>query len=256
MVIDGRTEPDDLKWRVDALARLSDAQGGRGEGRGVKEELAYVRPQVLWWAYEWTGAQAHHDKYQLPKPEVHVPPNWNANADRCVVLLDEIDKADPDLPNALLDVLANKGFIPPFAGAKTVRCTQATRPLILITTNEERELPAAFLRRCLVHTLTLPEGKKLEAYLSELAERHQAHRVARLPEQQCHIIPEVAAHFMLLHEEAKQTDDYVPGTSEFLDLVQALAVLYPGRSPVARQPQLDALEQLAMFVRKSALTDR
>jgi MoxR-like ATPase len=54
-----------------------------------------------------------------------------------VLLIDEIDKADPDLPNALLEVLANNGFRVPHAlsGAGQVVCSDATRPLVVITTN-------------------------------------------------------------------------------------------------------------------------
>jgi MoxR-like ATPase len=242
-VIDGRTEPDDLKWRVDAVKRLSDAQGNKS-----REELAYVRPEALWWAYDWHSATTQAKLSGVPLPDVHLPESWKSGADRAVLLLDEIDKADPDLPNALLDVLANKGFTPPFAGAQPVRCSDATRPLIVITTNEERELPAAFLRRCLVLTLELPGGDALLDYLIDLATRHQQQRQRDQPGcGTCKVIQEAARQFVALRNEADKLDDYLPSTSEFLDLVQALAVLYPDNEPV----QTERIELLKQFVRKS-----
>lgn len=242
MVIDGRTEADDLKWRVDAVARLSDAQAGKSRG-----ELQYVRPQALWWAYDWGSAQRQASRCGSAAPDALVSNAWQAAPDRAVLLLDEIDKADPDLPNALLDVLANKGFTPPFKGAPAVLCSEATRPLIVITTNEERELPAAFLRRCLVLTLDMPKGDALRQEFIRLAERHQAQRLTTQPTQRCEVIEEAASHFMTLRAEAERSDDYLPGTSEFLDLVRALAVLHPGDKAL----QSERLQLLSRFVRKS-----
>jgi MoxR-like ATPase len=248
VVIDGRTEPDDLKWRVDAVKRLSDAQAQR-----VRDEHCYVRPELLWWAYDWAGAQQQAHIAQVPPPDVAVPAGWHPGTGRAVVLLDEIDKADPDLPNALLEVLANTGFTPPFAGAPRVACTDQTRPLVVITTNEERELPAAFLRRCLVVTLELPKDPAaLGAELIRLATRHE--RQQRLaqpapagPRIAEAVITRAAEVFMDTRSDAQRKGDYLPGTAEFLDLIRALATLYPGQPDQQRQQ----IELLVGFVRKS-----
>ncbi|WP_338416773.1 MoxR family ATPase [uncultured Sphaerotilus sp.] len=244
VVIDGRTEPQDLMWRVDAIKRLSDAQAHRAQA-----EMHYVQPQVLWWAYQWSSAhQQTVGQCQLPPP--HVPPaGWDAEHGRAVLLIDEIDKADPDLPNALLDVLANKGFTPPFAGAGPVRCTDRTRPLIVITTNEERELPAAFLRRCLSITLELPGSEaELRAELVRLGTQHQTHlvKLGRWPGT-CRLLEDAADRVIAARKDAVQRGDYLPGTSEYLDLIGALATLYPD-DQVKQQQQLDLLTR---FIRKS-----
>jgi MoxR-like ATPase len=241
VVIDGRTEPEDLKWRVDAVKRLSDAQGRR-----AKTELAYVRPGVLWYAYDWDGAHAQARRAGLRAGEAVAPAGWDAASDRSVVLLDEIDKADPDLPNALLEVLANTGFTPPFAGGRPVACSEATRPLVVITTNEERELPAAFLRRCLVLTLELPkERAALLAELLRLAREHAPRwpRPAGVGDAPLIDEPQIrnaADLFLDVRAEAQRKGDYLPSTSEFLDLVRALASLYPGDA-TAQEGQLGAL---------------
>src|SRR5512140_518366 len=75
-----------------------------------------------------------------------------------VVLIDEIDKADPDLPNNLLVALGSLEFSVPYIKTGPVRA--ATPPLVMITSNEERELPAAFLRRCVTLNLTGPSAEK------------------------------------------------------------------------------------------------
>jgi MoxR-like ATPase len=150
-----RFEPHELRYRFDAVRRLADAQAGeRDLGANAKR---YWRPGVLWKAYGWSSAWRF-----LPDAERVADPKGH------VVLIDEIDKADSDLPNSLLDVLAQRSFqVEPVTepiGGPTVQA-----PLIIITTNEERDLPAAFLRRCIV--LSLAAG---DDYAGWLVER-QAH---------------------------------------------------------------------------------
>lgn len=79
---------------------------------------------------------------------------------RVVVLIDEIDKADSAVPNALLEALGTGSFTPP--GRKSI--TAKRWPLIIVTTNEDRPLPPAFLRRCLVHNMDPKQGE-LQAWL-------------------------------------------------------------------------------------------
>jgi MoxR-like ATPase len=243
VVIDGRTEPHDLMWRADAVKRLSDAQAHR-----VRGELHYVRPEALWWAYDWGSAQQQAMRCGQALPRCVAPPNWEAGRHRAVLLIDEIDKADPDLPNALLDVLGNKGFTPPFAGARPVRCTDDTRPLIIITTNEERELPSAFLRRCLSITLELPKDDGLLAdELIALGTQHQEFLVkSKQWPGRCVILPAVAQRLIEVRK-ASTIGDYQPGTSEYLDLIRALATLYPDKE----SQQTEALTLLGTFIRKT-----
>lgn len=82
------------------------------------------------------------------------------NSDRqAVVLIDEIDKADIDFPNDLLQELDGKGFfIDEIGEFKPIK----NRPIIFITSNDEKDLPDAFLRRCLFHYINFPKPDKLE----------------------------------------------------------------------------------------------
>lgn len=222
VVIDGRTEPTDLKWRFDAVARLADAQV-----KGVQDERAYLLPGPLWWAYHWKSANERLEEvncdrnHKLAGPGAP-PANWSPETGRAVLLIDEIDKADPDLPNALLEVLANLGFREPYGGTE-IACTEATRPLVIITTNEERELPHAFLRRCLVHRLELPDEREaLIGWLVNVGARHQAELKwpGRCSEN---VMQQAAAYVADARDSLAKTGRYLPGTSEFLDMIKVLA---------------------------------
>ena len=130
-VVDSRTESRDLMWEFDAVLRLADAQivaalpagkvapGAVGEDEArdstrtrVRKRLAianYVRPGPLWWAFDWESAarQARRTKTPVPRLEPNADPGKG-----CVVLLDEIDKADVDVPNGLLEALGSGSFTP------------------------------------------------------------------------------------------------------------------------------------------------
>jgi MoxR-like ATPase len=247
-VIDARTEPHDLMWRFDQVRRLADAQVGK-PGKALPKDRAYLAPQTLWWAFDWNQAQR---LLRGGSPPLAPPAGWQPGRDRAVVLIDEIDKADPELPNALLEVLSANGFRVPFTG-QSVACGEAQRPLILITTNEERELPQPFLRRCLVRVLELPNKKDaLIAELCRIGTDHQDWLMAcerRSADQSCAIIKEVAACVADERLARLGSGDYLPGTAEFLDLVNGLAMLWPGNAAEQRK-QLTEISRFAL--KKSA----
>ena len=254
-VIDGRTEADDLKARFDTVRRLADAQVPRDADHPLADEAHYLTPGVLWWAFDWQGAadqqrlcRSTAAKAEATSVATELPPGWNAETDRSVLLLDEIDKADPELPNALLEAFGANGFTAPVTG-KTVLCPPRRRPLVVLTTNEERELPNAFLRRCLVLWLALPEGEaELVAELVKIGTEHQQWlRQQKLRLGLCKVIDEAA---QAVAASRRQTRDsgYLAGTSEFLDLVAALAELWPDN----RETQLKHLGDLQDFVLKKS----
>ncbi len=108
-VIDARTEARDLLWTFDAVRRLADAQvlsaRGARDAEAVEkelEELRYVTPGPLWWAFVWSRAVAPAEGIAVVPP----PQMADVSPDNgVVVLLDEIDKADSSVPNGLLDAL-------------------------------------------------------------------------------------------------------------------------------------------------------
>ena len=116
-------------YEYDAVSRLRDSQ--LGEER-VHDVANYIRRGPLWRAFEAEG--------------------------RVVLLIDEIDKADIEFPNDLLQELDRMEFFV-YETGETVRARQ--RPVVIITSNNEKELPDAFLRRCFFHYIRFPDPETL-----------------------------------------------------------------------------------------------
>jgi len=184
-VITSRTQARDMLWVFDSLRRLSDAQARRpdaaanpsGEPAGnqpdepavvnpLDDPATYVEPGVLWWAFDPASAiRRGRPKGSANPNPADDPGEGPKGGDGAVVLLDEIDKADPDVPNNLLVPLGSFEF----KVSETNSHVTAQRPLLLvITTNDERVLPAAFMRRCVVLELDPPD----ESLLVRIAEEH------------------------------------------------------------------------------------
>jgi MoxR-like ATPase len=87
---------------------------------------------------------------------------------RRVVLIDEIDKAPRDFPNDLLDEISEMSFRVVETGRRFPEPGRAAaRPIVIITSNSERQLPDAFLRRCVFHRIDPPDGGRLRSILRE-----------------------------------------------------------------------------------------
>jgi MoxR-like ATPase len=155
-VISSRTQAQDLLWEIDHLRRLQDAQIEKlREGLG-----SYIRPGVLWWAFDRASARQQAQRFHgEDRGKTDHDPNLGDSHERAVVLLDEIDKADPDVPNNLLVPLGSLQF-QVLEGAP-VKTPEEQAPLVVITTNDERELPPAFLRRCVELVLEPPDRERL-----------------------------------------------------------------------------------------------
>jgi len=120
-------------YEYDAVSRLRDSQ--LGDDR-VHEVGNYIRPGKLWEAF--TSEQ------------------------RTVLLIDEIDKADIEFPNDLLVELDRMEFHV-YETGETIRAKH--RPVVIITSNNEKELPDAFLRRCFFHYIDFPDADTLQAII-------------------------------------------------------------------------------------------
>jgi len=117
-------------YEYDAVSRLRDSQLGEDK---VHDIANYIRPGKLWEAFT-----------QDESP---------------VLLIDEVDKADIEFPNDLLQELDRMEFYV-YETQETIRATQ--RPLVIITSNNEKELPDAFLRRCFFHYITFPDPETMQ----------------------------------------------------------------------------------------------
>ncbi|MBS0658078.1 MAG: MoxR family ATPase [Verrucomicrobia bacterium] len=257
-VVDERSERDDLLYSYDAVSRLAEAQisaalraENPADWRAQLAAERFVRPGILWWALSWDTAAERLQKYcegRTDEPAPVAPDGWRQNAaDRpCgpVVLIDEIDKADPSLPNGLLESLGSDGFRYAQLGVSVCRPPDAKRPLIFITTNEERELPNAFLRRCLVLQMEFP--KQQEAAIEFLLDRARAHE--KLAPVSDTIRREAAAELVQDRGSADPGAGAVPGAAEYLDLLRMLAEV-----PGGDEPQRAVLREIKAFALKKNL---
>jgi MoxR-like ATPase len=166
----------------------------------------YIQPRALWWAFDQDSAA------QRGIADPGVGPRTNG----VVVLIDEIDKADPDVPNNLLESLGSLQFTVAETGFE-VRANPDQVPLVIITTNDERELPAAFYRRCVVHVL--PEHKTPR--LVEIAEQHFPGPKAIDDATAKTLFESIAAEVERYRTEADKRRERRPSTAEYLDAVRA-----------------------------------
>ena len=221
---------DDLKVAVNAaivLERPLLVKGEPGTGKTVlAEEVAKAlnAPLLTWHIKSTTKAQQGLYEYdavsrlrdsQLGDPRVSDIKNyikrgklWDAftAAERPVLLIDEIDKADIEFPNDLLLELDRMEFHV-YETGETIKA--AKRPLVMITSNNEKELPDAFLRRCFFHYIKFPDAETME----QIVAVHYPNIKHRLVEEALRIFFEVRDVPGLKKK---------PSTSELLDWLKLL----------------------------------
>ncbi len=175
---------DDLKLAVNAAIQLERPlliKGEPGTGKTLLAEQiaeALQLPLIQWHIKSTTKAQQGLYEYdavsrlrdsQLGSETVHDIRNyikqgklWQAftASSKCVLLIDEIDKADIEFPNDLLLELDRMEFHI-YETQETIKAIQ--RPIVVITSNNEKELPDAFLRRCFFHYISFPDKANMQA---------------------------------------------------------------------------------------------
>jgi len=174
---------DDLRIAVNAAITLERPLLIKGEPGTGKTQLAYevadalAAPLITWHVKSTTKAQQGLYEYdavtrlrdsQLGDPRVKDVKNyirrgklWDAfdMGERPVLLIDEIDKADIEFPNDLLLELDRMEFFV-YETGETIRAK--LRPIVMITSNNEKELPDAFLRRCFFHYIRFPDRETMQ----------------------------------------------------------------------------------------------
>ncbi|MFC4292014.1 AAA family ATPase [Sphingorhabdus arenilitoris] len=183
---DNYVATDDLKVAVNAAATLRRpllVKGEPGTGKTVlaQEIAAAMGAPLIEWNIKST-TKAHQGLYeydavarlrdsQLGDDRVHDIKNyikkgklWEAftSPELPILLIDEIDKADIEFPNDLLQELDRMEFFV-YETQETVKA--AERPIVIITSNNEKELPDAFLRRCFFHYIKFPDRETMQAII-------------------------------------------------------------------------------------------
>jgi MoxR-like ATPase len=242
--ISSRTEAQDLTWKLDYVRRLADAQAGSPKG-----ESAYLIPGQFWWAFD-PGSAARQGGPRDSAPTLADPfqVNQTRSLQGAVVLIDEIDKADPAVANDLLETVgAGRFTIDGIAQPISVEWTGGGAPradgapsdlrqkgglLIVFTSNSERDLPEAFLRRCIVERMVWPSPDDpenrvpFELDLRRIAQQNWARlgdgepASAESPDAE-KLIKELIAAIWAQRDEHKRAERRPPGLAELLDAIRA-----------------------------------
>ncbi len=193
----------DLFYRYDALRRFQDAHLPGQEPLNIDQ---YVEYQALGQAIQLTKPWEEVKAYFPEKPKYKVPT-------RVVVLVDEIDKAPRDLPNDILNEVEKMEFTVKETG-KTFSAEQQFRPILVLTSNSEKNLPDAFLRRCIFYHIPFPNREQL----MEIVQK----RFSAYPDFTPAFIEAALDHFLEIRELALKKK---PATAEFLGWIQVLQSL-------------------------------
>ena len=177
--IKSTTKAQDGLYVYDVVQRLYDSQFGNA---GVDDIAKYIKLGKLGEAFQ--------------------------SEEQVVLLIDEIDKADLEFPNDLLWELDKMEFYIPETG-ETIKAK--TRPIVIITSNAEKELPNAFLRRCIFHYISFPDQQQME----EIVRVHFDHLDETLLQQTLE-----AFYWIRDLDEIEKK----PSTSELVDWIHALSL--------------------------------
>jgi MoxR-like ATPase len=260
-VITSRTTARELLWRFDHVKRLGDASVDKAKVGNLRH---YVEPGPMWWAIDPASARRRGAPPAKPrksgKPAKPGPPVADAvdpslvnpgSTSGAVLLLDEIDKADPDVPNDLLVALGEYRF--EIADPQTeVRQPRDRELLVFLTSNRERDLPTAFVRRCIPLELARPEPVLLKQIIAAHCKDDAGARgAARLDA----LIDAVLA--LLARPPAFAAGLREPGTAEAIDAVRACLaekldgpeVAAGGPSTEPADPRWEAILRLTLWKR-------
>ena len=191
------TKAQDGLYVYDTVARLYDARFGEGDPKDIRR---YIKLGPLGRAFSTSTAER-----------------------RCVLLIDEVDKADLEFPNDLLHELDRMRFVIGETGDEVIA---RARPVVIITSNNEKELPDAFLRRCVFHFIEFPDRARMKSIV-------RVHR----PTLDDALVDQAIAAFYSLRDAQRIRKR--PSTSELIDWIAVLA--REGFSPEKLQRELPFL---------------
>jgi MoxR-like ATPase len=221
----------DLLYSFDAVARFTALQTGDGS----RDPLDHLRFGALGLAILRGADEGTRARFQRIEPSAKEPR-------RSIVLIDEIDKAPRDFPNDLLNELEEMYFRIPEIENIRVGADASLRPIVIMTSNSEKNLPDAFLRRCTYYHIPFPDrGRLFEIVASRIGMQILGGRE--------HVDDALEFFFRLRESGAGLVKK--PSTSEFMAWIRALstasmsAVRPLGRDLAKIEPTLSVLVKTA-----------
>lgn len=154
-IVQSTSKAEDSLYQYDYIGRLQAAQIS-GILRQKETEESSSEPKNPATSKDWVNLQPLGKAFKHSQDK----------QEQSVVLIDEIDKADRDFPNDLLLAIESRRFFIKEIG-DLIQANDQAFPLIIITSNQEKNLPNAFLRRCIYHYIELPNQERLRKILTE-----------------------------------------------------------------------------------------
>ena len=226
-VVKSTTDARELFYQYDALARFHEAQvtqlvtvpvlaGDKPLGGSMDQidPRRYIAYNALGKAILYSlGAQIAREKGLISSTMGALLDDFPQQPRRSVVLIDEIDKAPRDVPNDILDEIDNLSFTVRELGNITIKASREFRPVVVMTSNSERDLPKPFLRRCVYYHMKFPPEETLARIVTT--------RVGARYESASGLLGQAISLFRFVRERAglRQT----PGLAELLDFLYSLA---------------------------------
>ena len=154
-IVQSTSKAEDSLYQYDYIGRLQAAQiSGILRQKEIEESSSEQKNPAT--SKDWVDLQPLGKAFKQSQDK----------QEQSVVLIDEIDKADRDFPNDLLLAIESRRFFIKETG-ETIQANDQAFPLIIITSNQEKNLPNAFLRRCIYHYIELPNQERLRKILTE-----------------------------------------------------------------------------------------
>ncbi|NEO55300.1 MAG: MoxR family ATPase [Okeania sp. SIO3B5] len=223
----------DLFYSYDTLRQFQDAQN-RIENR---ISLNYLTYNALGTAILLTREQSEIENV-LPPDFVH------PGKRRSIVLIDEVDKATRDFPNDILNELEHLYFRVPELGNIKIAANPKLQPIVVITSNSEKDLPDAFLRRCVYYNIPFPQERRLVDIVTN--------RLGLYSAGSSDFLQDALEIFFKLRKSGLRKK---PGTAELLGWMIALQEISGGADNPLVEPKL-ALRTLSSLIKTTDDQDK
>ena len=203
--VKSNTEGRDLFYSFDTVGRFHASQSDKSDADAVN----FIQYQALGKAILYAISRREIADGLLPQGFEHP-----GEPRRSVVLIDEIDKAPRDVPNDLLREIETMSFRIPELRSQQIRAHKSMRPVVIITSNSEKALPDAFLRRCIYYHLPFPDDDTL----MQIVHNRLGERFAEASS----FLKEALSLFRYVRDDAHDLEKR-PGTAELLNWLDAMS---------------------------------
>jgi MoxR-like ATPase len=222
----------DLFYVYDALGRFHAAQSAKLGETTIQHSVDYLTYNALGLAIVLTNPPEKINQL-LPTDMKHSEPR------RSVVLIDEIDKASRDFPNDILSEIEQMYFRIPELGNVKIEADASMRPIVVMTSNSEKTLPDAFLRRCVYYNIPFPDRERLTKIVEA--------RLGEFVKQSSDFLSDALELFLVLRGEGGLRKK--PATAELLNWLSVLRGMFKEvENPIATHPD-NVLRTLSSLVK-------